>query len=44
MDSTLLFLGKTKCNLAYLKFDILSKKLNYSFFVTASIHNECGLF
>ena len=44
MDSTLLFLGKSKWNLAYLKFDRLSQKPYHSFFVTASIQNLCGLF
>ena len=34
-----LFLGKTKWNSTYLKFDLLSQIAYYSFFVTASIQN-----
>ena len=36
--------AKTKWNLAYLKFDILSQKPFNSFFLAASIQNLCGLF
>ena len=43
MDSTLLFMGKTKYILAYLKFAILCQKQYHSFFVTAFIQNWCGL-
>ena len=44
MDSALLFLGRTKWNLAYLKFGILSQKSYNSFHLTGSIQNLCGLF
>ena len=38
-----LFLNKTKCNLKYIKSDVLSQKPYHGFFVTASIQNVCCL-